>query len=186
MVFHFGPVGARWLTDHFQEAAFDLPAQVAQGQVVGILAEGIFQLGAQGFEGQEGVGDEADDDGRHQADGIEQTEGQPEAVQVDAAVDDDGVGKGNGVFGNALAAGQRGAEFIEVAPSMGSGVGNLLSGLRIRVSGCLLRLSFSRDWVPLIYRTGERRAMKPIYRRSIKFPYESMGKTFRSDVQGYP
>jgi len=73
------------------------------------------------------------------------------------------------------------------APSMGSGGGNLWQGQRIRISGWRRpRLSFSLDWVPLIYRTGERRAMKPIYRCSIKFPYESRAKPFRSDVQGYP
>ena len=61
---------------------------------MGSRPKGFFQFGAQGFQGQEGVGDEADDDWGHQADAVEQTEGQPEAVQVGAAVDDDRVGKG--------------------------------------------------------------------------------------------
>ena len=59
-------------------------------------------------------------------------------------------------------------------------------GQRIRARGWLLRLSFSLIGVSLIYRSDDRRAMKPIYRCSIKFPYESMVKSFRSDVQGYP
>ena len=86
-----------------------------QGQVVGVAAEGVFQFGAQGFQGQEGVGDEADDDWGHQADAVEQAEGQPEAVQVGAAVDDDRVGKGQRGVGDAFAAGQCGAQFMQVA-----------------------------------------------------------------------
>ena len=59
-------------------------------------------------------------------------------------------------------------------------------GQRIRARGWLLRLSFSLIGVSLIYRSDGRRAMKPVHSRFMKFLYESMGKIFRSDVQGYP
>lgn len=110
---HHGFSGAGWFSDHFQHAFLDVVGHGTQRQVVGFGAEGVFEFCAQGLDGEEGVGDEADDDRGHQADGIQQAKGQPEAVEIDAAVDDDGIGKGDGNGGKALAAAQRSVEIAQ-------------------------------------------------------------------------
>jgi len=100
---------------HFLQIDFDGVAQGVQGQVVGRGAEGVFQLFRQGFQGQEGVGNEHGHQGSHIAQVLYQGEGQQGAEEVDGTVQDQAVGKGNGGGGDAFAAPQDVGKLVQIA-----------------------------------------------------------------------
>lgn len=75
-----------------------------EGEVIGVGAEGFFNFVADGIEAEEGEGDEEDDEGGSPSGLGDDAEGEGEAVDGDDAVDEDGVGVGDGGRFDAFAA----------------------------------------------------------------------------------
>jgi hypothetical protein len=81
------------VVERFAQVNFDAAADGVERQVVGVESERLLDLVAERVEPEEGVGDDADHEGGHEADRVDQAERQQEAVHVGGAVQQQRVGE---------------------------------------------------------------------------------------------
>ena len=98
-----------------EDVALDGLAELFEGEVVGVVAEGVFDFDADFFDAEEGVGDdEGDGDGPPAVEGVE-GEGEGEAVEDEGASEVDDVDEGEGGFVDAFARAEGVDELGDVA-----------------------------------------------------------------------